>query len=183
MDKKLLLCALGAKEEVEFDEFGEIWTMNDWYLFDPDYTPDRVYNIHANFMSKPKPSHRFIDWLEVYRNTDCPIISREDWGLNNQFFYNDKERFELFGEDFFTHTLCYMLADAYCEGYREIYIYRLSLDIAIKDYLNQIRGILRAFDKMRSMGASVYCRNEDRARKDVDTVDWSTVQEINYRYE
>lgn len=193
--KSVLFLGLGAVHQgwPQFRNFaGDVWTLNDWYLFKGPFeackNPQRIYNIHSDFINKEADilaRGRFKNWREAYDRSCAEVVCQCDLGVNNQRTFDISTAEKWFPDPlFWCSSWAYMFADAIIEGYNEIRMERISL-FGDEEYRKQAYGTLLCVTEARKHGIKVLWPWERVVKEDatqLSVADMGSAMDVNFRY-
>jgi hypothetical protein len=194
--KQVLFLGLGASHSgwPQFKRHkGEVWTLNDWYAFKGPYqacpNPDRVYNIHADFLKKEKQiiergkdKGRWKDWRKQYEKSGAEIVTGAKLGVVNERRFKKTAAKKILKDPLmWCATWSYMFADAIMEGYDVIRMERISL-FSEGEYRRQAYGTFLCIEEARRRGIRVVWPWESTMRKNMDGPDWAGQLDVNKHY-
>jgi len=151
--KQVIILGMGATS-IKCTYDCEIWGVNQVYR-----TAKRLDKL---FITDPKnkPDGTLAwDW-ESLNKLDIPIVSLHRFSeLKRLVHYPyDKivERFDGMGKEFFTNTICYMIAYALYKGYNKIRMYGVDMATSM-EYILERGGIEYWVGRAEGMGVKVEC--------------------------
>ena len=132
--KEITILGMGSTM-IKCSYTGEIWAMNQTYKVAKRI--DKLFITDPRLNFKSEPNHNF----DELNSLDIPIISLHHFSeIKNFVHYPYDEIVEEFKTDFFTDTVCYMLAYAIHEGYEKIHMY--GIDMATQmEYMIERGGV------------------------------------------
>jgi hypothetical protein len=158
MGRSVVIAAIGMKHcGIPVYRPGmEVWGINDA----PQHCPEikrfyKIYNIHKDF---PKCIEnlpgRYKNWENVYNKSKALIITAKDLGLQKQRILDITKLREDNPDYVFCSSVSFAIFEAVQKGYKEIRLYRLSLNRG--EYATQGRGIIKNIRWAQDRGVQVY---------------------------
>lgn len=166
MSKTVTICGLylpdydmySGMDDFALAHSGEIWTVNDWYLFMTWLKPSQIWNIHRAPYVHPDAGRRFTgDWKARYNKAvrdGAEIVSLERMeGIEGQRLLNTELLLKECEEYRLGCSISMMICQAALDGFRRINVIGVRFKEA--EYLYQIQTTLFAILFARSKGCSV----------------------------
>jgi len=122
---------------------GEVWTLNNGYK--TAQKMDKLFLVH-----KPPGTH--LDWKEI-AELDVEIVSLHPLPKTTTTVYPFEKICKMFGTDYFSDTICYMLAYALYLDYKDIRMY--GADFA-QEYTSEKGGVEYWIGYLRGRGVRVW---------------------------
>ncbi len=148
MNKVIMIGYAYSKNEVNWQiEDTEYWILNDMYDIVPKF--DRLFDIHDDENLKNRIARRSdLNHFEELKKIKKPIYLQREW---NEIPYSKKYPLDIIKKEFhipamgdkifMTCSVCFMLALAILQGFKEISLY--GIDQAIDDeYAVELPGVL-----------------------------------------
>jgi hypothetical protein len=134
----------------------EVWGINDAYQHCPEVKRFyKIYNIHKAFPEcADNMPGRYKDWRRCYDNSKALIITAKDLGLRKQRVLDITKLRKENPDYVFCSSVSYAIFEAVNAGYKEIRLYRLSLNAG--EYATQGRGIIDNIKWAQARGVIVY---------------------------
>lgn len=158
-------------------EQAEIWTLNDWYQFYPNFqNPDRVFQIHKGFKGHSDPARFAGDWKQKYNDSGAEIITSEYIPeLVNQKQINEAELVKSFGKDFFTSTIDVMLAFCILEEAHNVRLFGISMTLN-GEYEYQLMGLLNAMEIAELYNIKIEAEQKEFWISQRKKIDWKNMK-------
>jgi hypothetical protein len=165
-------------ETVLKKEFGDIWTLNDWYRCYPWLVhPDLIINLHRTPFPKTL-DHRYPgDPVVKYAESGACIVHHPDYPINMNHAFplpldELKERFPVHRMNCAISTLIYL---AILANYENIALRGVLLRET--EYQYQVRSVLDAINVARAVGIKVDNPREREWMEMFDLIDWANIPE------
>ena len=106
----------------------EYWILNDMYLITNKY--DRLFQIHAREFLEKSADSTGTPSITALSNITVPIYMQDSHDdISNSVKYPKDEVIKYFGRELFQSSVDYMVALAIYEGYEEIYLYGVDMQV------------------------------------------------------
>jgi hypothetical protein len=158
MSRSVVIAALGKKHcGVPVYRPGmEVWGINDAYDKCPEISRFyKIYNIHKAFpeCAEDMPG-RYKNWRNKYEQSKALIITAKNLGLSKQRVLDISALIKDNPDYCFCSSVSYAIFEAVQKGYKEIRLYRLSLNDG--EYSTQGAGIISNIKWAQRHGVKVY---------------------------